>query len=47
MRLRPSPITARASAGSLAAGQIRPIAHQACAAASSGQHEREHEREGS
>src|SRR6266404_578742 len=34
MRLRPSPITARASAGSLADGQIPPVAHQACATAS-------------
>ena len=29
MRTRPSPITARANAASLAAGQIRPKAHHA------------------
>src|SRR4030095_10642544 len=34
MRMRPSPTPARPRPGSLAAGQIPPTAHQACAAAS-------------
>ena len=46
MRTRPSPITARARSGSLAAGQIPPIAHQAWAAARQRQHERKRDGKG-